>query len=242
MNSSLYAQPWQRLGSHAIGTPMQRGSASPCLNLRNGNGASRRGRGIFVSRRRFVLGDRGSASNGTKSPRIGRGLAGSAIGLAAGTSVGLLLWRGAAEAGIDDGRHDRRWRQDADPATVLFAAGLFAIVAGGPIGAVEGAGIETRRMDAYIVAGIGEVTLGGLGYGIASRLTPNATGRVLGMGVGAAIGAAAGALLIGGRGERGAVAYRGGAWRLVPPDLRVRPNIRTGRSPSIDVMLLSVQL
>jgi len=162
--------------------------------------------------------------------------------VAAGTSLGLLLWRGAVREGLGN-RDDRTWRdRHPDTAAILFGVGLFAIAAGGPIGAVEGAGLEDRRTDAYVVATIGEVVLGGLGYGLIHQLDGGPAGKLAGLGVGADLGAAVGTALVASQGRQGAVAYRNGAWRVAPPDIRVRPAFASSQSPSIRVTLVSVRL
>lgn len=171
-----------------------------------------------------------------------RALGGSTLGVAVGTSIGLLLWKGAAAEGLDDGERPRRGHDEPDTAEILFGAGLFALLAGGPIGAVEGAGIESRRAEAYVVGGFGELLLGGIGYGLASQLHDSPSVRLMGLGIGAAFGAAGGAALVASETERGAVAYRNGTWRVVPPDIHVRPGLASDRSPSIRVTLLSVRL
>lgn len=157
-------------------------------------------------------------------------------------SIGLLLWKGTADAGLDDEREYQTWHDKPSPGEVLFMAGLCAIVAGGPIGAVEGAGIQERRTDAYVVAGVGEFVLGGLTYGLTTRLDANSTGRLLGLGIGAVIGAAGGAALIALEKESGAVSYREGTWRVSAPDIGVRPQFASSRFPSINVTLVSVRL
>lgn len=186
----------------------------------------------------------GPARTGSTSPsfRFGRALGGSAVGVAAGTGIGLLLWRAAAGEGFSDDQYDRPWRDEPDAASVLFGLGLFAIAAGGPIGAVEGAGLEERRTDAYVVATIGEVVLGGLGCGLVRKLNGGTTGPLVGLGVGAALGAAGGAGLVMAKGTQGAVAYRDGTWRIAPPNVQVRPSFAAGGALSVDVTLVSVRL
>ena len=200
-----------------------------------------RGEGRIVPQNRgaFAL---GRAEGTARSFRFGRALAGSVVGVAAGTGLGLLLWRGAAAEGFGNNEYDRPGDDDPTTADILFGAGLFAIAAGGPIGAVEGAGIKERRTDAYVVATIGEVVLGGLGYGLIHQLDGGPGGQLAGLSVGAALGAAAGTALVASQGPRGAVAYRNGSWRVAPPDVRVRPALATDRSPSIRVTLVSVRL
>jgi hypothetical protein len=162
--------------------------------------------------------------------------------VAAGTGLGLLLWRAAAEEGLGTDRSDRLWRDEPDAALVLFGMGLLAIGAGGPIGAVEGSGLEERRTDAYVAATVGEVVLGGLGYGLVHELNGGTTGRLAGLGVGAALGAAAGIALVASQGAGGAVAYRNGTWHVAPPDIRIRPALASNQSPSIRITLVSAQL
>jgi hypothetical protein len=162
--------------------------------------------------------------------------------VAAGTGLGLLLWRAAADEGFGNDEYDRAGEDDPTTADILFGAGLFAIAAGGPIGAVEGAGLEDRRTDAYVVATIGEVVLGGLGYGIMRQLDGGTSGQLAGLGVGAALGAAAGTALVASQRRQGAVAYRNGSWRVAPPEVHVRPAFTADRSPSIRVTLVSVRL
>lgn len=175
------------------------------------------------------------------SPRYGRALAGSAAGVALGTGIGLLLWNGAAEAEVDKDARPR-WRRGTDAAAALFGAGLIAIVSGGPIGAVEGAGIENEKIDGYIVAGVGEFVLGGLGLTLASLLHESRTSRIAGIAVGATVGAAAGAVLVRSRVERGAVTYRNGTWQISPPDTRVYPGLERDGFPAVNVTLVSVRL
>lgn len=192
-----------------------------------------RSRGSVASRR-----------SGTASPsfRFGRALGGSTVGVAAGTGLGLLLWRAAAAEGFGHDEYDRPGDDDPTTADILFGAGLLAIAAGGPIGAVEGGGIKERRADAYVVATIGEVVLGGLGYGLVRQLDGGTAGQLAGLGAGAALGAAAGTALVASQGPRGAVAYRDGSWRVAPPEVHVRPALASDRSPSIRVTLVSVRL
>ena len=184
----------------------------------------------------------GRLAEAPQSFRFGRALGGSIVGVVAGTGVGLLLWRAAAEEGLGDDQYDRPWRDEPDAASVLFGVGLLAIAAGGPIGAVEGGGIEERRTDAYVVATIGEVVLGGLGYGVVRQLGGETAGQLAGLGVGAALGAAAGTALVASQETRGAVAYRNGSWHVAPPDVRIRPALAPDRPPSIRVTVVSVRL
>ncbi|GEM_PF-5619283 len=196
--------------------------------------------------RRIALRDRRSSASGTsgkpsQSFRFGQALAGGTIGVAAGTGLGLLLWRAAAGEGLGDDRYGRPWHDEPDAASALFGLGLLAIVAGGPIGAVEGGGIEERRTDAYVVATIGEVVLGGLGYGLVHELNGGTAGQLTGLGVGAALGSTVGTALVASQGTQSAVAYRNGTWQVAPPDIRVRPPVGPNGSPSVDVPLLSMR-
>jgi len=168
-------------------------------------------------------------------------LVGSFVGVAAGTSIGLLLWKGAAEAGFGEERFGHRRREGPDAATVLFGAGILAFVAGGPVGAVEGSRIEERRAGAYVSAGVGEFVLGGLAYGLVSRMHGGLTPRLLGLGVGAAIGAAGGTTLVASEAGRGAVTYRNGTWRASLPTIRVQPLTVKSGSSSVNVTFLSMR-
>jgi hypothetical protein len=194
-----------------------------------------------------VLHSRGTVASGrpaeaSSSDRFGRALGGSTLGVAAGTGLGLLLWQAAAEEGLGTDRPDRLWRDEPDAALVLFGMGLLAIGAGGPIGAVEGSGLEERRTDAYVAATVGEGVLGGLGYGLVHELNGGTAERLAGLGIGAALGAAAGTALVASQAAQGAVAYRDSTWHLAPSGIRVRPALASNQSPSIRVTLVSVRL
>lgn len=191
------------------------------------------GRGSPVSRR---------SETASPSVRFGRTLGGSIVGVAAGTGLGLLLWRAAADEGFGNDGDDPAWQDRSDADGVLFGMGLLAIATGGPIGSVVGARLDERRRDAYVLSGVGEVVLGGLGYGLVHQLEGNATGRLAGLGVGAALGAALGTVLVASQGSRGAVAYQNGSWRAAPPEVRVQPALFSDRSPSLRVTLVSVRL
>jgi len=171
-----------------------------------------------------------------------RALEGSTIGVAVGMGLGALLLTAAEEEGVGDDERDRLRDDPPDTGSLLFAAGLFAVAAGGPIGAVEGAGLEERRAEAYVVATFGELLLGGIGYGLASQLHDSLPVQLVGLGLGTAFGAAGGAALVASEEPRGAVAYRNGAWQVAPPEVRLRPALTSNQSPLIRVTLVSVRL
>ncbi len=124
----------------------------------------------------------------------------------------------------------------------MVMIGVGAIIAGGPIGAVEVGGIERRR-DAYAAAGIGEFVLGAVGFVLADRLHDSLSSRLIGLGAGVTMGAAAGAYWVASQPEpEGLFSYRDGRWQVAPPDVQVDPNLATDRSPSVRVSLMSVQL
>lgn len=183
------------------------------------------------------------APSGNGSARhFGHALVGSTVGAAVGAGIGLLLIQGAKAEGRDD-HHDHRWSNtETDAAAVLSAAGLCALVAGGPIGAVEGAGIEDRRRDAYVVAGVGELVLGLLGYSLAGGLGEGTGVRLFGLATGAVFGSAAGASLLASKVDRGAVRYGDGTWEVALPEVEVRPRLGMDGSPAVNVTLMSVQL
>jgi len=156
--------------------------------------------------------------------------------------LGALLLTAAEEEGVGDDERDRLRDDAPDTGSLLFAAGLFAVAAGGPIGAVAGAGIEERRAEAYVVATFGELLLGGIGYGLASQLHDSLPVQLVGLGLGTAFGAAGGAALVASEKTRGAAAYRNGSWHLAPPEVRFRPALASNQSPSIRVTLVSVRL
>lgn len=189
-----------------------------------------------------VFGDPAASQRMSSLSRFGRALGGSTVGVAVGTGLGLLLWRAAAAEGFGKDWDDPAWRNRSDTGDVLFGMGLVAIAAGGPVGAVAGAGLEKRRRDAYVVGGVGEVVLGGLGYGLVRQLDGNASARLVGLGVGAALGAAVGTALVASQAPRGAVAYQNGSWTVAPPEVHVWPALTADRSPSIRVTLVSVRL
>ena len=171
-----------------------------------------------------------------------RALEGSTLGVAVGTGLGALLLTAAEEEGVGDDECDRLRDDPPDTGSLLFAAGLFAVAAGGPIGAVAGAGIEERRAEAYVVATFGELLLGGIGYGLASQLHDSLPVQLVGLGLGTAFGAAGGTALVASETTRGVAAHRNGSWHVAPPEVRVRPACASGQSPSIRVTLVSVRL
>jgi len=165
---------------------------------------------------------------------------GSTVGTGIGTGVSLLLMKAGAEADPNGDRYDRRSDPESEAAATLVLAGFAAILAGGPVGAVEGGDIERRR-DAYVAAGVGEFVVGVAGYALATRLHGSTPSRLIGLGVGAALGAAGGAYWVASQEKReGLLSYQE-EWQITPPDVRVRPNLAKDRSPSVNVALVSVQ-
>lgn len=199
--------------------------------------------GVSLTLRGHTLpSERGSAERRAgDSPRIGRALLGSTIGVGAGVGIGLLLLKGAAEGSPDEEVDNRRERQASDAAATMTLIGVAAMAAGGPIGAVRGAGIERNRRAAYIGAGFGELVGGLLGYALAGQLHDSTPSRLVGLGAGMAAGSAAGAVWVASAqgGKKGLLRYRKGRWRVSTPDVRVRPGLATGRKPSVGVTVVS---
>ena len=161
-----------------------------------------------------------------------------------GVGVGLLLLKGAAE--VDEGTTDRTvWRDDpeSEAAGMLVLAGFAAIAAGGPIGAVEGAGMERGRWDAYAGAGFGEFVAGVLGYALAGQLHDSTPSRLVGLGAGMAVGSATGAVWVASAQaeDDGLFSYQNGRWQVSTPDVQVRPHLATPRSPSVGVTVVSAR-
>ena len=103
--------------------------------------------------------------------------------------------------------------------------GAGAIVAGGPLGAVEIGGVERRRRDAYVMA---------------TELNGSLETRLTALGTGMALGAALSTALVARRpADRGLVRYGSGRWNLGAPTVRVRPRGGAGRSSSVEVTLMT---
>lgn len=183
----------------------------------------------------------GPSETDTVSSHFGRILLGSTVGAGVGTGVGLLLIKGAAEATPDDESDRRAENPASDAAATMGLIGVAAIVAGGPVGAVEIGGIERRR-DAYVAGGIGEFVFGVAGLVLAGHLHDSTPARLIGLGTGVAVGAAGGAYWVASRPEpEGLFSYQDGRWQVGPPEVRVQPHFTTNRAPSVGVSLVSVQ-
>lgn len=183
-----------------------------------------------------------SSQKQNDDPTFERILGGSALGVMAGGGIGNLLLKAGAE--VDPNR-------DADPGTgpeseaarAIMGIGLAAVVMGGPVGAVELGGIEHRRRDAYVAAGFGEAIVGILGLVLAGQIHDSSAARLVGLGSGMVLGTAGGAFLVASQKRQdGLFSYQEGDWQIAPPDVRVRPNLTTDRSPSVGVALVSVEL
>jgi hypothetical protein len=177
------------------------------------------------------------------SPRIGRALFGSTVGVGAGVGVGLLLLKAVDEASPEE---NTRWHDEeaSDAAATMTLIGVAAMAAGGPIGAVKGAGIERGRRDAYVGAGVGELVGGLLGLALAGQLHDSTPSRLIGLGAGMAAGSATGALWVAAaqkETDNGLFSYEKGRWEMSVPDVQVRPRLTTPRSPSVGVTVLSAQ-
>jgi len=184
-----------------------------------------------------------SPSKGTERPSFGRLLGGSALGVPVGMGAGLLLLRASAEADAGGDRYDRREDPEAEAAAAIGLIGVAAIVAGGPVGAVEVGGIEHRRRDAYVAAGFGELIVGALGTVLAGELHDSRTARAVGLGTGMMLGSAGGAYLVATQPRsEGMFDYEAGHWQLGPPQVQVRPHLGTDRRPSVTVTLVSAEL
>jgi hypothetical protein len=178
-------------------------------------------------------------------PSFGRILLGSTAGTSVGVGLGLLVVWSGDEAGRGDYSAGSVWADNpevvASRAEVI--AGLAAIAAGGPIGAVEIGGIDRRRGDAYVTAGFGEFVLGVAGLALADRLHDSTTSRLVGLGTGVAVGAAGGAYWVASQSTSdGLFRYQDGRWQVGTPAVRVRPHLTTDRAPSVGVALVSAQL
>jgi len=157
-----------------------------------------------------------------------------------GATVGAFVFTIAGELDFGDRRSGRRNPPGAEAAGALFVIGAGAIAAGGPLGAVEIGGAERRRRDAYVMATVGEVLVGGAGYGVATGLNGSLETRLTALGAGMALGAALGAALVARRpADRGLVRYGSGRWTLGAPTVRVRPRGGAGRSSSVEVTLMT---
>jgi hypothetical protein len=182
-----------------------------------------------------------SASDETERPSVGRILGGSAIGGTVGGGIGYLLLKAGAEADPNDDR-DLGEDPESEAATAIMGVGLVAVVMGGPIGAVEIGGIEHRRRDAYVAAGFGEAVAGMLGLALAGQIHDSSTARLVGLGSGMVLGAAGGAYLVAVQETQdGFLSYQDRRWQVAPPDVQVRPNLMTDRSPSVGVALVSAE-
>jgi hypothetical protein len=176
-------------------------------------------------------------------PSFGRILGGSALGTSVGVGAGLLLLRASAEVGPGDDRYDRREDPESEAAATMALIGVAAIVAGGPLGAVEIGGIEHRRRDAYAAAGFGEVLFGILGVALARTLYDGQTDQLVGLGGGVVLGSAGGAYLVASQPRsEGMFNYQKGEWQIGRPNVQVRPHLTTDRAPSVNISLVSVQL
>jgi hypothetical protein len=126
---------------------------------------------------------RGVRDTGTSSsPSVGRIFLGSTAGVGVGAMVGAFVFTIAGELDFGDRRSGRRNPPGAEAAGALFVIGAGAIVAGGPLGAVEIGGVERRRRDAYVMATVGEVLVGGAGYGAATGLNGSLETRLTALG------------------------------------------------------------
>lgn len=193
----------------------------------------------------------GAASTPTSSSQekpdrssLGKILGGSALGVSAGMGTGLLLLKASAEIDPNGDRYDRGENPESEAAVAVGVIGLAAIVAGGPIGAVEIGGIAHRRRDAYASAGFGEAIVGMLGIALADQLHDSSTARLVGLSTGMVLGSAGGAYLVASREKKsnGLFSYRDGDWQVAPPNVRVRPHLMSSRTPSVGVALVSVEL
>lgn len=201
--------------------------------------------GVMLTLREETLHARPDASSRCcrSSPHIGRAFLGSTIGVGAGVGIGLLLVKGAAE-GSPEGEPDN-WqeRQASDTAAMMTLIGVAAMAAGGPFGAVRGAGIERNRRDVYVGAGAGELVVGLLGYALARRLHDSTPSRLIGLGTGMAVGSTAGAVWVAlaQAEDDGLFSYQNGRWQVSTPDVQVRPHLTTNRSPSMGVTVLTAR-
>jgi len=163
--------------------------------------------------------------------------------MSVGAGIGLMMLQAFAEM---DRRSDFYGRPDSpreDAETALLLASATAIIAGGPVGAVDIGGVEVRRSDAYRSAVLGEILLGFAAYGLLRGVSDNQSVHGVGLGVGAVIGAASGAYLVTRQSRSsGLMTFRSGTWDLALPDLQVDPNLGADRAPEVGISLVSVRL
>lgn len=188
--------------------------------------------------------ERPSQHDELPDPHFGRALLGGTLGAGLGTGLGLLLLHEASRIDSeDDWRDSRRESPEERVAGMAAMIGIASIVAGGPIGAVEGGRIERRKNDAYVGAAVGEFVFGVLGYVVANRLDENTFSRLVGLGTGAALGSATGAILVASqqKNKRGLFQKNEGHWTMAPPMVRLHPNLSTRHPPSVRVTLMSLR-
>jgi hypothetical protein len=184
---------------------------------------------------------RNTLSSGGLSPRS-RALLGGAIGVGVGVPLGVLLIQASrdesSEFGVDD---------EAGARLGAGLLGVFALVGGGPIGAVQALG--GGEATTYAGAVVGELLLGGAGLALGSVLGKRTDSRqawslAIGMPL-ATIGAAGGAVLESGGSARhrsAAVARsHDGTWRLRVPDVQVTPAVLGNGSVSAHATLLQIR-
>jgi hypothetical protein len=180
-------------------------------------------------------------SSGGLSPRF-RALLGGAIGVGAGVPLGLLLIRASRDESTEFGVDD-----EAGARLGVGLLGVFALVGGGPIGAVQALG--GGEATTYAGAVVGELLVGGAGLALGSVLGSRTDSRqawslALGMPL-AAVGAAGGAVLEGnGSGRlRSAVVARSrdGTWRLRVPDVHIAPAVRGQGAVSAHATLVRIR-
>ncbi len=176
---------------------------------------------------------------------LGDALIGSSIGAAIGIPLGVAL---VAAAQHDASWEGERCNRPSESGCGLQRLGIglagVAVAVGGPVaGAVQRLNAGGVGVVAPSVAG--ELLVGGLGYVFGRALAGPSARRVGGIALGiplAAFGAAAGAVL-GAREVRsspsGGVRLQKGQWSLGVPDVRVRPGIRSGGTPFVQVTLFS---
>jgi len=219
--------------------------ASPTLHgrLRLGGGARVRS---LVGRRSSVVPR--FPSRQQFRPRFREVLAGSMVGATIGVPIGVLLMKGAADenAAFDNEVGER----DNCCALRRLGIGLLGaafIGSGAAFGAVQR--FEEKRGSIYAGAVIGQLLIGGVGFGIGFAVGSTYDAAVAGGIVAgipfSALGAAGGAVRAASRIETedgpGAAQFRGGEWHLGIPTVRMQPSVFEMDRRTIRVTVLTAR-
>jgi hypothetical protein len=177
--------------------------------------------------------------------RIDRTVLGSAAGTAVGIGLGL-----AVGSAIENGGEARGGSRAEERLAAAAGAAVLLMVAGGPVGATAGAGVDDpHRTEALLTAGLGQFIGGAGGAGLGAGTVALAGGKGRGQEIGAAVGAAVGAVLGSVAGalsvarDHGAViGFRKGRGSVGLPAPSVRLTGRPAPRPALHVPVVRVRL